>query len=48
MKTIAVLCLVIALSSCGTPMDISTSNEYGTYTYSSKRGLSIQVIHSFK
>jgi hypothetical protein len=48
MNKIAILCLAIALSSCGTPMDIRTSNEYGTYTYSSKRGLSVEVIHSFK
>ena len=48
MNKIAILCLAIALSSCGTPMDIRTSNEYGTYTYSSKRGLSVEVIHAFK
>ena len=48
MNKIAILCLAIALSSCGTPMDIRTSNEYGTYTYSSKRGLSVEVIRAFK
>ena len=48
MNKIAILCLAIALPSCGMPMDISTSNEYGTYTYSSKRGLSVEVIRAFK
>ena len=48
MNKIAILCLAIALSSCGTPMDISTSNEYGNFTYSSKRGLSVEVIRAFK
>ena len=48
MNKIAILCLAIALSSCGTPMDIRTSNEYGNFTYSSKRGLSVDIIHEFK
>jgi hypothetical protein len=48
MNKIAILCLAIALSSCGTPMDIRTSNEYGTYTYTSKRGLSVEIIRAFK
>ena len=48
MYKIAILCLAIALSSCGTPMDIRTSNEYGNFTYSSKRGISVDIIHAFK
>jgi len=48
MNKIAIFCLAIALSSCRTPMAIRTSNEYGNFTYSSKRGLSVEIIRAFK
>ena len=47
MKPIAVL-LAIALSSCGIPVAIRAPVQYGTYGYSSKTGLSIDLQHAFK
>lgn len=48
MKTIAVILLSIALSSCGIPVAIRVPGQYGTYGYSSKSGLSIELHHAFK
>jgi len=47
MKTIAIL-LAIALSGCGIPVAIRAPGQYGTYGYSSKTGLSIDLHHAFK
>lgn len=48
MKTITVIILAIALSGCGIPVAIRVPGQYGTYGYSSKSGLSIDLNHAFK
>ena len=48
MKTIAVILIAIALSGCGIPVAIRVPGQFGTYGYSSKAGLSIELHHAFK
>jgi len=48
MKTIATICLAIALSGCGTPVAVRVPGQYGTYGYSSKAGISIDLNRAFK
>ena len=48
MKAIATICLAVALSSCVTPVAIRVPGQYGTYDYSSKAGISIELKNAFK
>lgn len=48
MKTIAAILLAIALSGCGIPVAIRVPGQHGTYGYSSKSGLSIELQRAFK
>ena len=43
MKTIIILILAGLLASCGIPVAIGVQGEHGTYGYSSKGGLTVNL-----